>query len=524
MHTSRSTMLLSLCLLASSGLTGCMTFYSFRAADARYLRSHRSSHRATAEGMVFRSTRPTQYAYTEDDARNTFAVDVDRASYDLVRRMLNAGRPVPPEAVRTEEFVNAQDYGYGSPASGALAIHTEFCPAPFRDGMHLLRVAIQAKRVHPADRTGSNLVLVLDTSGSMADDGKFDLVREAVRILLAELDKRDKVAVVAYDAEAREIVPFVRAAERGAILHAIDQLRPQGRTSIEAALTLAYSLARTEFDDDRVNRLILFSDGVANEDRTEPESILCMARDWSDDGIALTTVGVGFGEYNDYLLEQLANQGDGNYGHIDSVDEARSILGYDFIQLGQAAATNVRVQVRFDDDVVRRYRLMGYDNRELTDDEFTDSCADGGEMGVGQSVTALYAIELRNPGKYDNDETFATVHVRYDKPGGWFTRKAKASVRVSDAKAAFEDATSATRLAAAGAYFAEWLRGTYWSRFYKLQDIRTICERVDPPTRARKGRDRLLAMIDAAGKTTTATTRPVRSGTATDDGWFDVPR
>jgi len=527
MQAKRLSLPVVLSCLAGLIIAGCTS----RSAPTRFERRvhrHRTMARpfsAPAADMGFQAPPPSQYAYTGDDKRSTFAVDVDTASFELVRRMLNEGRPIPPEAVRTEEFVNAQAYGYRSPSSGELAIHTELCPAPFRDGMHLLRVGIQARRVHPADRKPANLVLVIDTSGSMADDDKLGLVKAACRALLAELDHNDRVAVVAYDTEATPVVPFVRAGEREAILHAVDRLRPGGRTSVEAGLEAGYGLASEQFDDDRTNRVILFSDGVANEDSLRADWILSAARRWAAEGIALTSVGVGFGEYNDHLLEQLADQGDGSYCYIDSPAEAERLLGRDFVRLGQVAAADVRVQVRFDSAAVRRYRLMGYDNRALDDDEFTSRHADGGEIGVGQSVTALYAVELRDAAAARPDATVATVHLRYDKPGALLTRKLKSRVRLADATSAFTDATDATRLAVAAAYFAELLRDTYWSGSYRLADIHAICRQTDLGSRGRAGRDRLLAMIDAARRAMPAADGPRRSrAEADDDGWVDASR
>ncbi len=448
--------------------------------------------------MVHRDWGTNPTVHTDDDRFSTFAVDVDTGSYRLTRAYLRRGELPPPAAVRTEEFINALDYQYPSPSRGDLSIQLEACPGPVRKDMLLLRVGIQARRVHPADRKPTNLTLVIDTSGSMEEGGKLKLVQRTSRALLDALDARDRVSVVRYNERARRVLCGVRASERESILHEIDRLHPEGRTSVQGGLELGYLLATETFDPDRTNHVILFSDGVANTDRTDAEGILRMVERHRTKRITLTTIGVGFGNYNDVLLEQLADKGDGSYHYIDSPDEGAEVLGKNFTQTTQIVAADVKVQVEFNPKVVRRYRLMGYENRDLADRDFRDGRTDGGEMGAGQSVTALYAFELQ--GDPRGGERIATARIRYKRPSRSREREISQSIHARDILPDFGSAGDSTRLAAVVACFAEWLRETYWARQSSLEDL--IAEGRDihvDPGRAEQI-DELLDLIAAADR------------------------
>lgn len=438
--------------------------------------------------------------YAADDRRSTFAIDVDTASYALAKRYIRGGQLPPPAAVRTEEFVNAFDYHYGSPVEGEMAIALDACRAPMREATLLLRVGLQARRVHPADRKRGNYVLVIDTSGSMAERGKLQWVQRACAVLLDNLHEDDRVAVVRYDSAARTVMGFSRAGERRAILHAIGQLRPGGNTSVQAGLLAGYVLADEAYDRRRINRVILFSDGVANTDRTGADDILALARRRRDEGITLTTIGVGLDNYNDTLLEQLADRGDGNYHYLNDLDAAERVLGETFTGNMQRVAEDVKVQVEFNDEAVRRYRLMGYENRAVADKDFHNGRVDGGDLGAGQSVTALYAVDLRAPlpdgPARPRAPRLATVRVRYRKPGSVWTKEISQSLCVDEVTA--EPARNDLRLAATAAYFAEALRGSYWSSQYDLAAVADLGRSTWVEPARRDQLDELLELIAAA--------------------------
>ncbi len=488
-------------VLAGALLTGC-TGVRFEPSSAPYRTADEPSRTypaAAGSAMRFTDHGTRPFTHADDERKSSFAVDVDTASYTMVRAYLARNEMPPPAAVRTEELINALPYGYPSPEKGPLAIYTEMCPAPFRSGLHLLRVGLQARRVHAADRTPADITLLIDVSGSMNARGKFDLVRQACRVLLDQLDRRDRVAVVAYNTRAWQVLGFSRASEAGPIMHAITALRPGGRTSVQAGLTEAYRLAREVYDSRRTSRVILFSDGVANTDSTRADGILASTRHWREKGTTLTTIGVGLGNYNDTLLEQLADKGDGNYHYVDTIEQVRRILGRRFTGISELVARDVKVQVEFDRKLVRRYRLMGYENRHLTDRQFRDRKADGGEMGAGDSVTALYAVELnRDPAMVSDSTEVATVRVRYLKPNGSWTHTLQREVRARQIRAAFASASDDTRLAATAAHFAESLRDTYWSRRYGLRDVLTIGRAVRVNAERRQQLAELLGMIESA--------------------------
>jgi len=437
--------------------------------------------------------------HADHDRLSTFAVDVDTASYRLVRSYLAGGTLPPPEAVRTEEFVNAFDYAYASPARGELAIHLEAGPSMLADATIMLRVALQARRVHPADRRPADLTLVIDTSGSMGARGKLALVKRACGILLDTLDDRDRLSVVRYDSTASVVMRSVRADRRQAILHQIARLRPGGTTSVQAGLQAAYRQAAEDFDAERTNRVILFSDGVANTDRTDAESILRIVQRHRAKGITLTTIGVGFGNYNDVLLEQLADKGDGNYYYLDTQDQAADLLGRNFTVISELAARDVKVQVDFNPKVVRRHRLLGYENRHVADRDFRNDRVDAGEMGAGASVTALYVLELRTP-PHARDGRIAKVRVRYRKPDSRRTREISRTINTGDVRSNLRSLSDATRLAAVAAYYAEWLRDGYIARRYTLDKLAAVARDVHVDVARRRQLDELRKMIADAGR------------------------
>ncbi len=454
-------------------------------------------------GMGFTYHGTNQYVHASDDRKSTFSVDADTASYTMMRRYVRRGQLPPLEAVRTEEFINAMDYGYAGPSTGAVAIHTEMCPAPFRNGAYLLRVALQGRRIHPADRKPADITLVIDVSGSMAARGKLDLVAQAAKTLLNELGSRDRVAIVSYNTRATRVMDLTRVDDRGVFTHAIAKLRPGGRTSVWAGLREGLAVATAARDAKRVNRVILFSDGVANTDYTRSDDFVAAVRAANKKGVRLTTIGVGLDNYNDTLLEQLADNGDGNYHYLDTVEQAENVLGRNFVRTNEMIARNVKVQVAFNDDTVARYRLMGYENRAIADGDFTSKSVDGGDMGAGQTVTALYAVELRSAAANRKaSETVATVRVRYLKPDGWWAQKAEAPVRIGDIASAFSTASDDTRLAVTAAHYAEWLRDTYWAGRYTLANVQTIGRTVRTDARGRSNAAELLELLaSAAGHT-----------------------
>lgn len=351
---------------------------------------------------------------TDRDPRSTFALDVDTASYSLTRNWLESGSVPPPEAIRVEEFVNSFRYDYEAPRQG-LAVHADAGPSPFDGDNVILRLGVQAERVANADRPDANLTFVVDTSGSMDRVDRLGLVKTSLSRLVGELGADDTVSIVTYSDEARVLLDPTSASRRADILDAIDALRPDGSTNLEAGLTRGYELAGAEWRPGGINRVVLASDGIANVGLTDPDSLSRLIRASADDGIQLVTVGVGMGGFNDVLMEQLADRGDGFYAYVDDAGEAERLFGDELVSTLLTVAIDGKIQVEFDPETVSRYRLIGFENRAVLDDDFRNDAVDAGELGAGHQVTALYELTLR-AGADRGDRSLGTVRLRWEDP------------------------------------------------------------------------------------------------------------
>ncbi|MBM4063917.1 MAG: VWA domain-containing protein, partial [Planctomycetes bacterium] len=301
------------------------------------------------ESMYFEHAGTNPFVATDDDALSTFALDVDNASFALARSYLDRGELPPAAAVRVEEFVNAIDAGWPPHGRETFRIGLDGGPSRFGEGYHLLRVGIVARSVDASQRKPANLVFVIDISGSMDRENRLGAVKRALRVLVDGLGEGDRVGIVTYGSQAEVRLPLVDASRRDEILEVIGRLHPTGATNAAAGLRLGYEMARRSFEPGHVNRLVLCSDGVANAGpATDAEGILELARRGSDDGITLSTVGFGMGNYNDVLMERLANDGDGNYFYVDGPREAERVFRENLTGLLQTVARQAKVQVEFD--------------------------------------------------------------------------------------------------------------------------------------------------------------------------------
>ncbi len=427
---------------------------------------------AAYDAMFFKNYGVNPFIDTDDNHLSTFAVDVDTGSYAIARKYLKGGHLPPAKAVRTEEFINYFDYGYAPPEEGTFAIYLEGAPSKFgpNGNYRLLRIGMKAREIPPDRRMDANLTFVVDVSGSMSRENRIGLVRRSLRMLLDELRPADRVAIVAYSNDARTVLVPTAVEDKDTIINAIESLVPMQSTNAEAGLLLGYQHAGRMFEKDRINRVILCSDGVANVGRTGAEGILekLKVEEYARKGIYLSTVGFGMGNYHDVLMEQLADKGDGHYAYVDTIEEARRLFVEKLVGTLQVVARDVKVQVDFNPEVVSRYRLIGYENRRLDDDEFRDEGADGGEMGAGWSSTALYEIKLHKPTKGGR---VASFHIRYTDPDGARSNEVKAEIHTKDFAPSFEEAGASFRLAAGVAEFAEILRKSYWAQESTFADV-----------------------------------------------------
>jgi Ca-activated chloride channel family protein len=367
---------------------------------------------------------------TGEDAESTFALDVDTGSFSVASKLLAQGVRPPAASVRVEEWVNSFDYHDPAPEDGGLGVTTETGLRPdAEDGTQLVRVAVTSHEAEEEERPRAHVTLVVDRSGSMDRQDRLGLVKGSLAVLADRLRDDDTVAVVSFDDQATPILEPTAARDTDAILGAVDRLQPGGSTNLEAGLRLGYEQARESYDDDAVNVVVLCSDGVANVGDTMPGSIVDTIAEEGAAGIHLVTVGFGMGNYNDDLMEQLADQGDGFYSYVDTFDEAERLFGTELTTTLVPVAAEARAQVRFDPELVSSYRLLGYEDRALDDEEFEDLGVDAGELGPGHHATALYEVRLAD--EVEPGSTIGTAELRWADPGDGSAHQASAEVRAA---------------------------------------------------------------------------------------------
>lgn len=406
-----------------------------------------------------------------EDQYSTFAVDVDTGSYTLMRAWVNDGYLPDPDSVRVEEYVNYFDGGYPAPEDSTFAIYADGGPTPYWDVSNdILRIGIKAREVSNRQRQDLNLTLVVDVSGSMGDQNKLEMVQNALGVLIDELDRYDTVGIVSYNTDARVVLEPTSVADADEIIDAIDRLRAGGSTNAEAGLALGYDLADESFQRDAVNRVVLLSDGVANVGDTGPDSILEQIGERARDGIDLVTIGVGISTYNDVLLEQLADQGDGWYAYVDTQEEAERLFREQLTTSLETVAYDTKVQVEFDPEYVDGYRLIGFENRAIADEDFRDDRVDAGEVNAGHSVTALYELELTREA-YRTNDPIATVYLRWTDAETGRSEEIQGDVSTALLSDRFDETAPEFQLVASVAAYAEVLRGSRWVRGLDLNDI-----------------------------------------------------
>jgi Ca-activated chloride channel homolog len=422
------------------------------------------------DGVTFQDPGTNPYVDPAKDRVSTFALDVDTASYTVARRFIADGHLPDPASVRPEEFINYFDQGYVAPEDGAFAIQADGGPTPFLPAdERLVRIGIRARTVADRQRPRASLTFVIDVSGSMAREDRLGLVKQSLRLLVDQLDRDDTVAVVVFGSDARTVLEPTSGDDRSRILAAIDTLEPEGSTNAEAGLRLGYEVANRHLVEDGINRVILASDGVANVGLTDPQSILGQIKRDASAGIQLVTVGVGMGNYNDVLLEQLADQGDGFYAYVDTIDEARRLFADDLTSTLDTVALDAKVQVDFDPAVVAEYRLIGFENRAVADDQFRNNHVAAGAIGAGHQVTALYAIRL-SEGVRSSDR-IGTVTLRWTDPANHHASETSLDVNGRDVADSFRSADPHFKLDAIVAAAAETFRGSPWIDGYRIGDL-----------------------------------------------------
>ena len=386
-----------LCLLAMPfALASCHQRQELTtAADPAAVAAYNASPQDTGEGDTYAKITENAFRAVAREPLSTFSLDVDRASYANVRRYLREGQLPPPDAVRVEELLNYFDYELPAPAAASpdpVHISTELSDCPWAPGHQLARIGIQAKRIDAASLPPANLVFLVDVSGSMMGDDRLPLVRAGLQLLVRQLRPQDHVALVAYAGAAGLVLPPTSGAEQSTILDALDRLEAGGSTAGGEGLRLAYEVARQHLRPEGNNRVILATDGDFNVGETSDAAMEQLITEERASGVFLTVLGVGRGNLRDSRMELLADKGNGNYAYLDNLDEARRTLVAQFGGTLFTVAKDVKLQVEFNPARVADYRLIGYENRLLANEDFNNDLKDAGELGAGHTVTALYEL------------------------------------------------------------------------------------------------------------------------------------
>lgn len=448
-------------------MTASPVMDAYSAASPAYLQGPA----ANTEKYARPGDNPVQRA--NEQPISTFSVDVDTGSYSNVRRMLREGSRPPADSVRAEEFINYFSYRHPAPLDRSVPfrVTTELAPAPWNRGRQLLMVGIKGYEVAKASLPPSNLVFLIDTSGSMSAADKLPLLVESLSMLVPQLRAQDRVSIVVYAGSAGVVLPPTPGNRHAEILAALDRLQAGGSTNGGDGIRLAYAMARQAYQPQGVNRVILATDGDFNVGTVNQQALETLVADQRKTGIALTTLGFGQGNYNDAMAERLADVGDGNHAYIDSAREASKVLVQGMQSTLLTIARDVKIQVEFNPAQVAEYRLIGYENRVLQREDFANDRVDAGDIGAGHEVTALYEITLVGsaaqrlpalrygqapvtaPGR--NGE-LAHLRLRYKLPGA--NQSALIETPIS-AAALSRQPSESMRFATAVAAYADLLRG-----------------------------------------------------------------
>ncbi|MCL6415297.1 VWA domain-containing protein [Aestuariirhabdus sp. Z084] len=420
---------------------------------------------------------------------STFSVDVDTGSYSNVRRMLKAGQLPPSNAVRIEEMLNYFDYAYPGPQSTNLpfVVNTEMAPAPWDSQRVLLRIGLQGYEVPSAQRPASNLVFLVDVSGSMQSPDKLPLLKRSLQMLTRQMRPEDRISLVVYAGASGVVLKPTPGNRQAEISQALQQLEAGGSTNGGAGIELAYLMAQQAFIEGGINRVVLATDGDFNVGTVNQDTLKNLIERRRQSGISLTTLGFGQGNYNDALMEQLADVGNGNHAYIDTLNEARKVLVDELGSTLQTIASDVKIQIEFNPAKVSEYRLIGYENRLLAREDFTNDKVDAGDIGAGHNVTALYELTLQGgraeriePLRYGtmsekralpDSQELAFLRLRYKLPGQSQSRLLEQPLNTSALHNNLEDSSESLRFAAAVAGFGQLLRGGHYTNQFDYEGV-----------------------------------------------------
>ena len=426
-----------------------------------------------------------------NNPKSTFSIDVDTASYSNVRRMIRSGQKPPVGAVRIEEMVNYFEYDYPQPTGEhPFSVTTDLAQCPWNSDHQLVRVGLKGKTIESEERPSANLVFLLDVSGSMNSPNKLPLVKQAMKMLVRNLENRDRIAIVVYAGASGVVLPSTSCDDSRVIVNALDRLSAGGSTNGGQGIELAYRIAARNFQEGGINRVILCTDGDFNVGTTNQSQLIDLIQRKAKSGVFLSVLGFGTGNYKDSTMEKLADKGNGNYAYIDGLLEARKSLVQQMSGTLLTIAKDVKIQIDFNAARVAAYRLIGYENRMLANKDFADDTKDAGEIGAGHTVTAIYEVvpagaespaikdsgsqfvETRVKADAKESDTLLTVSLRYKQPDGDTSQEFKVALDHS-ADTNLEPPAGDFRFAASVAAFGMMLRD---SQFKGTADWRWIIE------------------------------------------------
>ncbi len=467
--------------------------------------------------------RDNRFVSTVDHPLSTFSIDVDTASYSNLRRFLRQSQLPPKDAVRIEELVNYFDYDYPQPAGDRpFSITTEVAPAPWAPDHRLVHIGLQGRTIAPEALPPRNLVFLLDVSGSMEAPGKLPLLRSAFSLLVRQLGPRDHVAIVVYAGASGVVLAPTPGDQQEQILDAINRLQAGGSTNGAGGIQMAYQLAEQNFAADAINRVILATDGDFNVGTTDRGALVRLIEAKRESGVFLTVLGFGMGNLKDATMEELADHGNGNYAYIDSIAEARKVLVTEAGSTLVTIAKDVKIQVEFNPARVASYRLIGYENRLLRDEEFNDDSKDAGDIGAGHTVTALYEIVAGpadpadaaiDPLRYQGARADApsstelmNVKLRYKAPDGDISQRIE--VAVADRSEELEATSDNFRFSAAVAGFGMLLRDSPDRGAITFAQVAALADRARGADR-HGYRSEFLELVAIAARSSGAPTRAI---------------
>ena len=437
---------------------------------------------------------PNPVKVVVEEPVSTFSIDVDTASYSFVRASLNDGHLPEKDAVRPEELINYFPYDYAPPESRdtPFATHVALMPAPWNHANRLLHIGIKGYELDQGTAPRANLVFLIDTSGSMDEPNKLPLLISSFRLLLNALSPDDRVAIVTYAESAGVALPPTRVAERAGILAALERLEAEGSTAGAEGIQQAYRLAEQHMAEDGVNRVILATDGDFNVGITDPEELEDYIAHKRSSGVFLSVLGFGMGNYDDALMQRLAQSGNGNAAYIDTLSEARKVLVEEATSTLFPIAKDVKIQVEFNPALASEYRLIGFETRMLAREDFRDDKVDAGEIGAGHTVTAIYEVtpvgsgaervatlryqDKRAEPKAEFDDELAFLKIRYKLPDSETSTLIARPVTAADAFESVDEAPRDVRFSAAVAAFGQLLRGGRYTGDFGYDDVIALAQ------------------------------------------------